>query len=207
MRLLKSGELGVVAGGLDEEFADFGDEYFSLDEVTVRGRRPKKRKGFFSELAGRWGDFFDPAKLACPSAFTEMFVPDEKLEEVVVEAKKISPEQIKDFGMLFPQPAGDGKWTGYSDMSDAWRDLFQTMSAENLEAVRQALSEMIDNAMTLGNSNAVGQLCALVNLVVKAMMGGGDRAGLGQAFGQGLFHAHGNFGVSLLPLVKAFEGK
>jgi hypothetical protein len=207
MRLLKSGELGVVAGGLDDEFADFGDEYFSLDEVTVRGRRPKKRKGFFSELAGRWGDVFDPAKLACPSAFTEMFAAEEKLEEVVVEAKKISPEQIKDFGMLFPQSTSDGQWTGRTDMWEAWRDLFQTMSAENLEAIRQALAEMIDNAMTLGNSSAVGQLCALVNLVVKAMMGGGDRAGLGLAFGEGLFQANGKLGVSLLPLVKAFEGK
>ena len=206
MRMLKAAELNVVAGGLDEEFDDFGDDSFGLDEVTVRGRRPKKRKGsFLKNLFDRWGYALDPAILACPNAFVEIVVAEAKLEEVVVEAKKISPDQVRDFGMLFPQPTDDGKWTGWSDMKQSWGDLFKTMSMENLEAIRQALAEMIETAMELGNSEAVAQLCLLVNLTVKAMTGGGNREGLGSEFGEGLFHVHGKTGVTLLPIANAFD--
>lgn len=210
MRLLKAGELDVVAGGLDEEFDDFGDDSFSSDGVTVRGRRPKKKKssgGTLRNIIDRWGEAFDPAKLACPNAFGEFVFEDEKLEEVVVEGKKISPDQVRDFGALFPQPTDDGKWTGWSDMKQSWGDLFKSMSMENIEAIRQALAEMIETAMELGNSVAVAQLCLLVNLTVKAMTGEGNREALGSSFGEGLFHVHGKTGVSLLPIANAFEGR
>jgi len=90
-------------------------------------------------------------------------------------------------------------------MWEAWRDLFETMSTENLEALRQALAEMLDTAMELRNSVAAGQICALVNLVVKAMTGEGNRAGLGVEFGEGLFQVNTKFGVSLFPIANAFE--
>jgi hypothetical protein len=211
MRLLKAGELGVVAGGFDDEFADFGDDDFGLDGVTVRGRRPKKeRRGLLGELFDRWGEVFNPATGACPNASAEMFVANEKLQEVVVEAKKISAEQVNDYAMLWPQPTtsanGSPGWTGLSDMTEAWRDLFSNMSTENPEALRQALAEVIANANAVNNAFAVGRLCDMVGLIVSAMNGRSDNGNLGYQFGSALFHVRG-LGVSFEPLTRAFIGR
>ena len=95
MRMLKAAELNVVAGGLDEEFDDFGDDSFGLNEVTVKGRRPKKRnESFLKNFFDRWGDALDPAKLACPNAFVEIVVAEAKLEEVVVEVDQAGHGEV-----------------------------------------------------------------------------------------------------------------
>lgn len=210
MRTLTDDELIAAAGGmLDQSEDSDGDNgsmgFGVLDEVRITARR-KRRTEFLGKVFDSWDKFFDPTYLACPNTQYEMVATDMQGDEVVVEAKKIKADQVRDPGMLFPQWTGDG-WTGWSDMKQSWGDLFETMSAGNLEAIRQALAEMLQTAMELNNSIAAGQICALVNLIVKAMTGEGDRGALGSSFGEGLFNVNGKTGVSLLPISNAFEGR
>jgi hypothetical protein len=167
MRKLSVDEQTKVSGGL----SGWSDDE-PMDEVTVTGRRPRKKDPFqgFPELHG-YDDIGTSAIQYYGGGGGGGGAP---LEEGVVQASKCPiPDMFAPVDKL-----------GLGERGDAWKKCFEVMTTAELMALKKVMDQINKAVWKAKIAPAHGYTQVMVNEIGKALAG--DRSAAGHAFGEAM---------------------